>query len=81
MRLQLEKRQKQLSTDRELLEANRKSSAKEVSHFEAVIRQKDDVIKRKDELLQQKEKLLKVKDEAIGKNRLMDWKQFCWGEK
>ena len=72
MCLQLEKRQKQLSTDRELLEANRKSSAREVSHFEAVIRQKDDVIKRKDELLQQKEKLLKVKDETIGKNRLTD---------
>ena len=64
--VQMEKRQKQLSTDRDLLEADRKASSREVSHFEAVIKQKDDLIKRKDELLQQKEKLLKVKEDALG---------------
>ena len=59
-----------MSTDRELLEADRKASAREVSHFEAVIKQKDDLIKRKDDLLQQKEKLLKVKEDAIGAHLL-----------
>ncbi len=58
--LQLERRQKQLSRDRDLLEADRRAAAREGEHMTTVLGHKDDLIRRKDELLQQKEKLLKV---------------------